>query len=105
MAAKKITRRALLRNIGIGIGGALVPSQAMGAFATPRRRTEEYDVAIIGGGISGVYCGWRLIGADGNPRPRAARLVVCERSTRIGGRLNTLVPAKMPNLRAETGLR
>ena len=91
MAAKNITRRALLRNIGIGIGAALVPPQAM-AFATPGGRTQEYDVAIIGGGISGVYCGWRLIGADGNPRPRSARLVVCERSPRIGGRLNTLAP-------------
>jgi monoamine oxidase len=103
MAAKNITRRALLRNIGMGIGAALVPSQVMWACATPRGWTQEYDVAIIGGGISGVYCGWRLIGADGNSRPRSARLVVCERSPRIGGRLNTLVPPKMPNLRAEIG--
>src|SRR5262249_37290617 len=78
-------------------------SQAMGAFATPRGRTQEYAVAIIAAGMSGVYCGWRLIGADGSPRPRYARLVVCERSPRIGGRLNTLVPPRMPNLRAEIG--
>ena len=56
------------------------------------------DVAIVGGGVSGVYSGWRLLGADG-----AQRITVFEGSKRIGGRLLSLTPPGMPNTRCELG--
>jgi monoamine oxidase len=45
------------------------------------------DVAIVGGGISGVYSGWRLLSE--NP---GLNVQLFEMSDRIGGRLLSLVP-------------
>lgn len=45
------------------------------------------DVAIVGGGISGVYSGWRLLVHDAKKNVR-----LFEMSDRIGGRLLSLVP-------------
>lgn len=57
------------------------------------------DVAVIGGGVSGAYSAWRLT-ESGAPRRRVA---LFELSDRIGGRLHSVVPDGMPNLRAEVG--
>ena len=63
---------------------------------------ETVDVAIVGGGASGVYTGWRLVGEGAAGSPRRS-VVLYEGSDRIGGRLETVVPPGMPSLRAELG--
>jgi monoamine oxidase len=45
----------------------------------------EIDVAVVGGGVSGLYAAWRLVEADPN---RTVRLY--EQGHRLGGRLRTL---------------
>ncbi len=64
------------------------------------------DVAIVGGGISGLYSGWRLLTGrtrDGSPLPK--KVAVFELSGRTGGRLLTWHPCpdKAPGLNAELG--
>lgn len=56
------------------------------------------DYAIIGGGIAGVYCAWRLKKKYGKEK----QIVLFEYSNRIGGRFLTI---KFPgsNLKAELG--
>lgn len=72
------------------------------------------DVAVVGGGVSGIYSAWRLIHCNpskseilktwAEKRPDGKlKIAVFERSDRIGGRLLSLVPPGMPNLRAELG--
>ena len=51
------------------------------ADAAPR---EEADIVIVGAGISGLYCAWRLIQQD-----PSRRITVIERLNRTGGRLQT----------------
>lgn len=75
---------------------------------------EILDVAIVGGGVSGVYSAWRLMCCDprtseilrteakDSPRGKL-KIGLFERSDRIGGRLLSLTPPSMPNLRAELG--
>lgn len=58
----------------------------------------QLDTAIIGGGVSGVYCGWRMHNAD--PQPDYG---VFEYSDRIGGRLLTVKLPGMPNVPGELG--
>ena len=40
------------------------------------------DTAVIGGGVAGAYCAWRLAGSDG-----AGSIAVFERQDRVAGRL------------------
>lgn len=69
------------------------------------------DVAIVGGGVSGIYTGWRLLTDDlsgSSLHPLAAasgRLNVhlYELSDRMGGRLVSLDPPEMPGIKAEFG--
>jgi monoamine oxidase len=56
------------------------------------------DVAIIGGGVSGVYSAWRLL-KDGKMK----NVAVFEASERIGGRLLSVPAPKIPNMVAELG--
>ncbi|MEA2362005.1 MAG: hypothetical protein QOD71_1150 [Thermoleophilaceae bacterium] len=52
----------------------------------------DVDVAIVGGGVSGLYTGYRLLTGDFDPpvaRPKSA--AVLELSDRIGGRLESVV--------------
>lgn len=60
--------------------------------------SEMLDVAIIGAGVSGVYCGWRLL--DTGTRKS---VTVFEASERVGGRLLSVEPPGMPGTRAELG--
>jgi monoamine oxidase len=55
----------------------------------------ETDVAIVGGGIAGLYATWRLAMAGGR------RIHLFEASGRLGGRIHTLHPA--PGLTVELG--
>src|ERR687885_901240 len=59
---------------------------------------ENIDIAIVGGGVSGVYSAWRLKQADPN-----RKIVVFEGSGQIGGRLLSVRPPDIPNMVAELG--
>ena len=74
--------------------------------------TRILDVALVGGGVSGVYAGYRLLTADLNcsAQLRAwagqrGRLEVAlfEGSDRIGGRLLSARPPSMPHVACEIG--
>jgi monoamine oxidase len=58
----------------------------------------NFDVAVVGGGISGVYCAWRLIQAHPH-----WKIGLFELSDRIGGRLLSVIPPRMPHVRCELG--
>lgn len=58
----------------------------------------RYDVAVIGGGISGVYTAWRLKQSD-----PSLKVAVFEYGDRIGGRLYSYPMPGMPHIKAELG--
>jgi monoamine oxidase len=58
----------------------------------------KFDVAVVGGGISGMYCAWRLK----QERPNW-KIGLFEMSNRIGGRLLSVTPPGMPHVRCELG--
>ena len=71
------------------------------------------DVAIVGGGVSGCYCGYRLL-AEGSASPTVQNMLkaserdslsvaLYEASDRIGGRLWTYRFPETPNLVADLG--
>ncbi|WP_211465534.1 flavin monoamine oxidase family protein [Collimonas silvisoli] len=59
---------------------------------------EKIDIAIVGGGVSGVYSAWRL--KQANPKQK---IVVFEGSDHIGGRLLSVTPPGIPDMVAELG--
>jgi monoamine oxidase len=61
------------------------------------------DVAIVGGGVAGVYAGWRL--RTSKPKKGSAKpdVALFETNSRIGGRLLSLTPPGMPHIRCELG--
>lgn len=59
---------------------------------------ETLDVAVVGGGVSGVYSAWRLLTQGG-----LSRVAVFEADDHIGGRLLSVTPPGIPNMRAELG--
>lgn len=65
------------------------------------------DVAIVGGGVSGIYTGWRLLTADLRDSRLAGNdslnVQLFELSDRIGGRLISLDPPEMMGIKAEFG--
>jgi monoamine oxidase len=60
--------------------------------------TEKIDIAIVGGGVSGVYSAWRL--KKTNPK---SKIVVIEASGHVGGRLLSVRPPDITNMVAELG--
>jgi predicted NAD/FAD-dependent oxidoreductase len=74
--------------------------------------TEPADIAIVGGGASGVYTAWRLAQATDAEvsaiRQRIGgtgklRIALYERSDRIGGRLLSASPGALPGTPMELG--
>ncbi|MDK9763314.1 FAD-dependent oxidoreductase [Vibrio sp. D420a] len=59
----------------------------------------EIDIAIVGGGVSGVYSAWRLQQTYGNTK----KIELFEYSNRIGGRLYSRTLPGLPNVVAELG--
>jgi flavin-dependent amine oxidoreductase len=64
----------------------------------------DFDVAIVGGGVSGIYSGWRLLTGDpgqsgtlkGWRTSGKPRVAVFEGSHRVGGRLLSARPTGFP---------
>lgn len=50
------------------------------------------DVVVVGGGVSGLYTAWRLLTGFPQRRGKQIKVLVLERSHRIGGRLLTWRP-------------
>src|SRR3989337_1457120 len=59
---------------------------------------DTLDVAIIGGGVSGVYSGWRL-----KQQKKKRSIVVYEAENHVGGRLLSVPPPDIDNMVAELG--
>lgn len=59
---------------------------------------DTLDVAIIGGGVSGVYSAWRL-----KQQNKKRSIVVYEAGNHIGGRLLSVKPPDIDNMVAELG--
>ncbi|HEY4944246.1 MAG TPA: NAD(P)/FAD-dependent oxidoreductase [Rhizomicrobium sp.] len=76
-------------------GGAALSFAPLLARAAP---AQDLDVAIVGGGVSGVYAAWRL-----RQEMPHLRVRLFEASDRIGGRLHSVAFPEAPNLVAETG--
>ncbi|MEM7333908.1 MAG: NAD(P)/FAD-dependent oxidoreductase [Chloroflexota bacterium] len=58
----------------------------------------QYDVIIIGGGVSGVYSAWRLLSEK-----KAKKVAIFEADNHIGGRLLSVTPPNIPFMTAELG--
>ncbi len=73
----------------------------------------DFDVAVVGGGVSGAYCAWRLrdegaasptLAALAKKRPDGRlRVGLFEYGSRIGGRLFSTTLPGLPNLPIELG--
>jgi monoamine oxidase len=61
-------------------------------------KNTQIDIAIIGGGVSGVYSAWKLKKSFPDQN-----IVVFEGSDHIGGRLLSVKPPEIPNMTAELG--
>lgn len=59
----------------------------------------DLDVAVVGGGVSGTYCAWRLQEVSG----ALNRIALFEHSDRIGGRLFSVTMPGLPHVKAEVG--
>jgi monoamine oxidase len=84
-----LTRRHVLG------GAAALAAVPLAARAVSR---PDIDVAIVGGGVSGVYAAWRLRREQPHLSVR-----VFEASGRIGGRLHSVAFPQAPHLVAEVG--
>ena len=95
-----VTRRSLIKVAGLASASGLLPAAPMlaGRRAWAQSAGERFDVAIVGGGVAGAYCAWRLQQAD-----PGRRIVLFEQSNRIGGRLLSVRPPGIPDMVAELG--
>jgi monoamine oxidase len=73
--------------------------------STSSSASPDIDVAIVGGGVSGIYSGWRLLTAKpGGSTKTPRKVVVFEGSDRIGGRLlSARPPGYTPRTTCEIG--
>lgn len=111
-----MTRRDLFRLMGAAAGGALIgrPALAASGQAPASGPSPTLDVAVVGGGVSGVYTSWRLAKAEPASSSVLRRLAAAstngrlriglfEASHRIGGRMCSLHPEGTGDLSAEMG--
>ncbi|XWN31161.1 MAG: FAD-dependent oxidoreductase [Devosia sp.] len=65
----------------------------------------QVDVAIVGGGVAGLYAGWSLRTRSSGlgPSGEAPSVAVFEAGERLGGRLYSRVPPHAPHLMCELG--
>jgi monoamine oxidase len=65
--------------------------------------SDRLDVAIVGGGVSGLYAAWRLL-TVAREQKKTQKITIYEMGERVGGRLLTWLPAGANGgLRAELG--
>ncbi len=69
-------------------------------FDRSDRRSSPLEVAVIGAGVSGLYCGWRLLEHFGTT---PGRISIFEASPRVGGRLLSVQPPGLGGLHLELG--
>lgn len=109
-------RREFLRRLSMtsaawlaGCGQAQEPGSTAGPPIRP-----DLDVAVIGGGMSGLYAAYRLLfqsdsamppglAAHLPPNRRQLRIGIFERSFRLGGRLHTIPTDEAPHVPCEIG--
>jgi lysine 2-monooxygenase len=106
-------REALHWAGGAAVAAALGPALlAAGCTSTSSSPSAEIDVAIVGGGPSGLYAAYRLLtGTPGSGSPVAKgsgkdgrpSVAVFEATGRLGGRIWSVVPPGAPHLIAEFG--
>src|ERR1700733_9813859 len=112
--ADRYSRREALRwGSGAAVAAALTPALLASACAPAAARAAgEVDVAIVGGGPSGLYAAYRLLTgtpASGSPVARGSgpggrpSVAVFEAADRLGGRIWSVVPPGAPHLIAEFG--
>ena len=75
---------------------------------TPTRahpaKSDRFDFAIAGAGVSGLYTAWRLLEDARARRAKPPSIAIFESGERTGGRLLTWLPAgRKGGLRAELG--
>ena len=72
----------------------------------------DYDIAIVGGGASGIYTAWRMLleGYDHSPKIKkwikergSLKIGVFEYGDRIGGRVLSTIPPGLPDVVCEIG--
>src|SRR5262245_39408625 len=110
-----LNRRALLKGLGAAtIAAGLGTGKRKHARALAQDSAADVinlAVAVVGGGVSGAYCAWRLAQPDAAASTilrasgvtEAPKMALFEASDRIGGRLWSFEPPGMPHLRAELG--
>jgi monoamine oxidase len=119
----RISRRAFVSKTATAAGTMLLHNlradSAFTSFLRCKRNAsvdtdEILDVAIVGGGVSGIYSGWRLLIDDprrlkvlGRPvsNGRKLKVTLFEGSRRIGGRLLSARPPGMSTICELGGMR
>jgi monoamine oxidase len=81
-AARRITRRELLRDAGVA-GAVVVSGAAFGRFAATARATPPLRIVVVGAGLAGLTCAYRL-------KQAGFTASVHEAADRVGGRCWTL---------------
>ena len=109
-SANEVRERGLTRREALALLGAGGAALALGGCDWARHPAEDsgetLDVAVVGGGVSGLYVAWSVLTRDPSSSsvlPSSPRVAVFERSDRLGGRLYSVVPPGAPHLRAEMG--
>jgi monoamine oxidase len=111
-----VARRAILEGgVAAGIGAAAAsfgrsapaaqaahPAGGEPVAQTAPGAVDDVDVAVIGGGIGGLYAAWRLLERVA-PGGRPPRVALFEAGDRLGGRLYSVTPSVTPHLHAEMG--
>lgn len=65
--------------------------------------TTVLDYAIAGGGVSGIYCGYRLLEAATASGGSSPSVAIFEGRGELGGRLCSVTPPLIPDARVELG--
>jgi hypothetical protein len=71
--------------------------------ASAAKAPEVLDVAVVGGGVAGLYAGWRLLTGTKTSGKGPKSVGLFESSWRLGGRLLSLVPPGIPGTHVEVG--
>ena len=82
LETRMITRRRFVRDAAAG-AAVVAGATAFGRFASPARAAASPRIVVVGAGLAGLTCAYRLLQAGLNPQ-------VYEASDHVGGRCRTL---------------